>query len=1178
MTSRLSSPLFVGRTAELDELHQALDAANAGALRVVLVSGEAGVGKTRLLREFSNQARSAGSRVAAGAALPFGEDGPPYAPIVDALRRLRRELALERLADFSASDAGGLLSSPTEASVPAESQAALFESVLSIFERLAVDETLVLLVEDLHWADRSTRDLLTYVARLASGRILIVASYRSEEIDEVHPLAGVMAELERSGIASRLEVSGLSAQDVAQMLTGIVGGSVDEATVARVIERSQGNPFFAEELLAAERASPGAELPPLVRQVVLDRVRRLPENAQAILRVVAAFGHQATYAHIAAATALEETDLIEALRQAVRHAVLRPRHDAEQEAFAFRHPLVREAVYGDTLPGERTRIHRRIAEGLATSLPGDHDPGVAREIELAYHWDLAHDPAKAFEASVRAGVATARSHAHAAAHRHLERALTLWDRLGSHSAAAISSLDRVELIERSADAAAAIGEHASAVQRLEEAVALRKEAGNLELVSQLYVRLGRLWWSAGDDAASMGAYDQALACLPRRVASPSRARAMAAKASGLMVRARYRESLKLAEAALAMARKVGSAADEAYAANVAGMDLAYLDQPEKGIEYLERARRLAQERGDHEELRQAFVNLTSALHRAGRRHEAVELAFEAAATAGRMGLERTWGRVQLVNAAVGLYDLGRWEEAVQLCQDALTRGGNDLVACYFELVSAQLATDQGRTDAAVAHLAAANRLAAGVADPVLVASVEATAAELATWRADLPAVRTAVDRGLGLLEGSDERPLQARLIVIALAAESDAVAVARARRDSTALNEARTRCESLLGVAGELAGHGETYADREIDAYLQLARAHAARIHDDLDPGPWRAASSAWGALEQPYQAAMVAWRAADALLAVRASRDEAALLLRGAHQTAERLAAAPLLREVDLLARRARIELTPPATKEPVAVSAVAQLGLTAREEEVLGLVAMGMTNRQIAESLFISEKTASVHVSNILGKLGVGSRVEAAGVAFRLGLLSGPMPTEAGDADVAEAGADVPSLNEVSRAFMFTDITRSTDLVEAIGDGAWTELLRWHDATLRSLFTTYGGEEVDHAGDGFFVVFHATQAALGCAVAIQRTLAAHRRAHGFAPSVRIGLHRSRVQQAQGAYRGRGVHEAARIAGLADPDEILISRDSLSGGRLSFETLTPRDVELKGIRGKVTVVPVSWR
>jgi class 3 adenylate cyclase len=447
---------------------------------------------------------------------------------------------------------------------------------------------------------------------------------------------------------------------------------------------------------------------------------------------------------------------------------------------------------------------------------------------------------------------------------------------------------------------------------------------------------------------------------------------------------------------------------------------------------------------------------------------------------------------------------------------------------------------------------------------------------LAAWQADLPVVRSAVERGLDLLRGSDERPLQARLVVIALAAESDASVLARARRDAVALEEARERAQRLLDAVEQLGGSGETYADREIAAYQKLARAHAARIDGRQDPDAWRSAHSAWVALEQPYQAAVVAWRAGDALLAVRAPRDEVTVLLRDAHQVAEQLNARPLKGEVESLARRARVELTPKAAAEPTPISATAELGLTAREEEVLGLVAMGLTNKQIAESLFISEKTASVHVSNILGKLGVASRVEAAGVAFRLGLLTGPASTDredGGDARTVDA-ADA----EVSRTLMFTDIARSTDLVEAIGDSAWTELLRWHDATLRSLFTTYGGAEVDHAGDGFFVVFPSTQPAVGCAVAIQRTLAAHRRAHGFAPSVRIGVHRSRIQHAEGAYRGRGVHEAARIAGLADADEILLSRDSMPDGRLSYETLAPREIELKGIRGTVTVVPVNWR
>ncbi|MBA2615821.1 MAG: hypothetical protein H0U90_08645 [Actinobacteria bacterium] len=162
-------------------------------------------------------------------------------------------------------------------------------------------------------------------------------------------------------------------------------------------------------------------------------------------------------------------------------------------------------------------------------------------------------------------------------------------------------------------------------------------------------------------------------------------------------------------------------------------------------------------------------------------------------------------------------------------------------------------------------------------------------------------------------------------------------------------------------------------------------------------------------------------------------------------------------------------------------------------------------------------------------------------------------------------------------AKTFMFTDIVRSTSLVEAIGDEAWTDLVRWHDRTLRSLFATHGGEEVDHAGDGFFVAFAEPTITLECAVAIQRSLADHRREHGFAPQVRIGLHAAEAARQGGGYKGRGVHEAARIASLADGGEIVASRataDSASG----FEASVPREVTLKGIKAPVEVVSVDWR
>jgi class 3 adenylate cyclase len=180
--------------------------------------------------------------------------------------------------------------------------------------------------------------------------------------------------------------------------------------------------------------------------------------------------------------------------------------------------------------------------------------------------------------------------------------------------------------------------------------------------------------------------------------------------------------------------------------------------------------------------------------------------------------------------------------------------------------------------------------------------------------------------------------------------------------------------------------------------------------------------------------------------------------------------------------------------------------------------------------------------------------------------------------EAQASAAPAESSPSREETRTFMFTDIVRSTQLIEAIGDEAWTDLVKWHDQTLRALFATHGGEEVDHAGDGFFVAFATARPAIECGAAIQRTLLDHRRSHGFAPQVRIGLHAAPAQRHDATYRGKGVHVAARIAALAEGGEILASRDTVEPAPPGITLSGPRSVTLKGLSEPLEVVTVGWR
>jgi len=392
---------------------------------------------------------------------------------------------------------------------------------------------------------------------------------------------------------------------------------------------------------------------------------------------------------------------------------------------------------------------------------------------------------------------------------------------------------------------------------------------------------------------------------------------------------------------------------------------------------------------------------------------------------------------------------------------------------------------------------------------------------------------------------------------------------------------------------------GRAPTTRGFAAATAWARAERGRAEGDRDPGAWTEVLRAWTDLGMPAAAAYARWRRAEALLGGRTDRAAAAADLRAAAAAAAALGAAPLSQAVATLARRARVDVVPVSGERPVEATPgpaparaatpdsaqarvlaptetggpdagrrrLAEMGLSARELQVLELVAAGRTNGEIAEVLFISRKTASVHVTHILGKLGVPSRVAAAAIALRLGLVdvpAGPDVTRALSADAA------------ARTFMFTDIVGSTALIEAIGDAAWADLRAWHDAALRRLFDAHGGVEVDHAGDGFFVSFASASPAVACAVAIQRALADHRRAAGFAPAVRIGVHHGEATRTATGWAGREVHVAARLAARAGAGEILASAQTLAAA-----SVRPADVQavsLPGLAGTVAVAPVPWR
>jgi hypothetical protein len=463
-TAPLCCPTFVGRRAESARLAAALDRAAAATPTVVLVGGEAGVGKSRLVGELAAGARAAGATVLAGGCVELGGEGLPFAPVVAALRMLAGGLGDAELATLVPGPArSGLARLLPELGPPAADpeagQRRLFGLLLDLLRRLATRRPTVLMVEDLHWADRSTRDLLAFLVRNLRGeRVLLVCTHRSDELHRRHPLRPLLAELERDRRVERLELGRFDRGEVAAQLTGILGVAPAARLVERVHARSGGNALFVEELAAAAPAGGmpaalgGGASPAFggLRELLLGRIEPLPEPAREVLRVVAVAGGRVGHDLLAEVAGLPAPELQAGLRAAVGARLLQV--DAHHGGYGFRHALVTEAVDDALLPGERCRLHARLAAALrraGAGLPGG-DPALAAE--TAWHWYAAHDLARALPAAVDAGLAAERCCAFAEAQHHFERALELWELVP-----APVGLDRVELLARAAEAAANAG-------------------------------------------------------------------------------------------------------------------------------------------------------------------------------------------------------------------------------------------------------------------------------------------------------------------------------------------------------------------------------------------------------------------------------------------------------------------------------------------------------------------------------------------------------------------------------------------------------------------------------------------------------------------------------------------------------------------------------------------------
>ncbi|MGH8905191.1 MAG: ATP-binding protein [Egibacteraceae bacterium] len=997
---RVDSVRFVGRGREFSQICEAVERARAKVAGVVVVTGEAGVGKTRLISEFTNGSWCQGVRVLMGGCLPVANGGLPYAPIIQALRRLNGELEAPRAGEgvtpgkfarwLSAIDEMGWIESAGEASGQL-AQTRLFELLLNLLGSLGQDEPVLLIVEDVHWADRSTLDFLTFlVHNLRHEAMAVVITYRDEELHRTHALRPWLAELQRSANVERLRLERLSRDETAEQLAAILGSPPDAEVVGRIFARSEGNAFFTEELASALFTGGDHDLPEGLTEILLAKVHALSGPAQAVLGVAAAAGRHVSHELLSSVAVMHEDGLNAALREAVDRQVLVA--DPAHESYRFRHGLLQEAVYNNLLPGERRRLHRVLAQALAAHPELTAGQGSTGPAELAHHWGAAGDLPAALCAMVQAGRAAEAVSGSAEALRHFERVLELWDRVPG--AQRLVNLDRAGVLERAAEAANLVGEYDRAAAFVRQALECVDVEAEPVRVGLLYECLGGYHLRAGDDEAAGDAYEQSLRLIPPSPPSAARAKVLVAHGRLSMFLARYEQAQSACEEAVAVARAAGARASEGHALSTLGSVTVNRGDADTGIGYLRQALSIAEEVGDARSLVYGYNDLSCQLSMAGRLEDAAQTALEGRRAIRRLGLERMYAPLLEANAACALFELGRWEQANTLLTAAERRVPRGIIELGVLTESMKLSIATGDFARAQQQLDRAAVLCRNVLTPLYQRQTLEPTAELAIWQLRLDDADAAVARALDWSTRSDDQRFTGRLFMLGLRALADRAELARARRADADARAARQAGAALLEQAGGLIPNPLEPAASglpESAATAATCEAEMSRLDGRASPGLWAAAVTRWDELARPYPAAYARWRQAEACLTAKGTRSQAGELLRRAHQVAVQLGAQPLRHEVERLARRARIDLWErpagghPVEREP---SPSDQLGLTPREAEVLAQIAAGRGNRQIARALFISEKTVSVHVSRILRKLGVKSRVEAAGIAYRLGL----------------------------------------------------------------------------------------------------------------------------------------------------------------------------------------------
>ena len=981
-------PALAGRGRELSAVTEAITRSSGGA--VVLIAGDPGIGKSRLLTAATDCCRNVGVVVFTGWCLKQSQT-LPLAPIADIVHDLAGHddgaTIKAALADCPAFVPQEIIRLVPELAGPDDTAIAvdggggrdfrrrLFDAVRWLLSALPGVVPCAVAIEDLHWADATTLDLLDYL--FTPGHVPglpVVVTCRGDEADS-EPLAEWLEKVRRGGSLTRLNLPPLTLAETADQIELLHGSRPSAAAVASVFARSEGNPFFTEQL-ASLTASEHTGLPAGLTALLLSRAARVEGVARSVLTAVAVAARPLTESDLATICSRQVDEVRVALRELLSERLIQ-RPD-ERGAYRVRHALLAEAISADLLPGDRAESHERIADAMAAW----NDDQVASEI--AGHYSGAGRTELEVPWRIRAAMRADGVFAPWEAAAQWLQAIDAWGQ--KPVTAVVAGLTIVDVYLRAVQSLANAGAYGDA---FDLAVQARNRLGSqASAVDQ--VRLHAAVGYRSTPESEIGFAALATAVSIGQALPPRREYVTALHFYGTRLgdRGRYAERDELWRRAATTAQEYGYAAEhKAVMADLVFEPLLADDLPgtERQIQQT-----LAIELDTTDPISELYplVEITDLLHKIGRLHDVIRLGVPVIDRAQDTGLTNTLlMNILRGNVHEAMIELGQVSRSAEIL-DAVPNEPPQRANLVLSMAKAESDLLRGRPERAAEPWLDHRDLLDGLYHDLWY-NLALRRLEFDIWRGD-PAC--SLPYAVGVLDHNattNQNRLSGGLFALTMRACADLAETARAANDAQLLAQATVQAQHLMDLVATT--RGDPFADLRVmprnRAFGKSWHAELARLRGQSDPDAWAEAATAWNNLERPFRTAYARWRQAETILAHRGSRTEASHLLRAA--AAQSREHVPLHNAIHELARIARLDLAAGAPEPAAAPPRSTLLGLTDRERDVLRLVAEGKTNVEIGQALYISAKTVSVHVTNILRKLDVSSRVAAATRAQRSGLL---------------------------------------------------------------------------------------------------------------------------------------------------------------------------------------------